>query len=208
MKILILEDDYVFGETLEQFLTKRGYNIELVTTIEEAEEITFKEKFDLYLFDINLPDGKGLDFLKALRFAEDNTSTIFITALTDLNSMAEGFNLGAVDYIKKPFVPKELLIRIEAKFIKKGIKYGDIYYNPSSKIVMKNGEPIDIGRVPTKLFVKLLRNRGSIVSKQELLESLEQPSDNALRVNLTKIKKKLDVEIKNIHARGYILKDI
>jgi len=208
MKILIVEDDHIFGETLELFLTKKGYDIEWVTTIEEAEEITFNQKFDLYLFDINLPDGSGLSLLEALHFAEDDTPTIFITALTDLNSMAKGFKLGAVDYIKKPFVPKELLIRIEAKFMERTIKYGDIEYNPSTKIVIKSGEPIDIGRVPTKIFAKLLKNRGSIVSKRELLESLEQPSDNALRVNLTKIKQKLSVEIKNIHSRGYILKDI
>jgi len=208
MKILIVEDDQVFGETLELFLIKKGYNIDWVKTVEDAEEITFNNRFDLYLFDINLPDGTGLNLLEALRFAEDETPTIFITALTDLNSMAKGFKLGAVDYIKKPFVPKELLIRIEAKFMEKIIKYGDISYNPSSNIIMKNQEPIEIGRVPTKLFAKLLKHRGSIVSKRDLLESLEQPSDNALRVNLTKIKQRLSVEIKNIHSRGYILKDI
>jgi len=208
MRILILEDDYIFGETLELFLTKHGYEATLVTTIEEAEEITFNQKFDLYLFDINLPDGKGLNLLEALRFAEDNTSTIFITALTDLNSMAEGFKLGAIDYIKKPFVPKELLIRIEAKFMEKNIIYGNILYNPSAKIIIKNGEPLDIGRVPTQIFARLLKKRGQIVLKEELLESLEQPSDNALRVNITKIKKKLSIEIKNIRSRGYILKEI
>jgi DNA-binding response OmpR family regulator len=208
MRILILEDDQIFGETLELFLTKKGYKIDLVTTIEEAEEITFDNRFDLYLFDINLPDGKGLDLLNALRFAEDETPTIFITALTDLNSMAEGFRLGAVDYIKKPFVPKELLIRIEAKFREKSIRYGDILYNPSTKIIMKNKEPLDIGRVPTQIFAKLLERMGQIVLKEELLEVLEQPSNNALRVNITKIKQRLSIEIKNIRSRGYILKEI
>ncbi len=207
MRILLLEDDQIFGDTLKLFLTKKGYFVELITNIRDAEEITFNEKFDLYLFDINLPDGKGLDFLNALRYAEDNTPTIFITALDDLNYMAEGFRLGAMDYIKKPFVPKELLIRIEAKFREDIIRYGDIKYNPSSKTIFLKDKIIDIGIVPTQIFAKLLKNRGLIVSKYELLECLEKPSDNALRVNLAKIKKRLSIDIKNIRSRGYILED-
>ena len=207
MNILILEDDQIFGETLDMFLSLEGYNIDLVTTIEEAEDITFNKSFDLYLFDINLPDGKGLRLLNGLREAEDNTPTIFITALTDLNSMAEGFKLGAMDYIKKPFVPEELLIRIEAKFTDSTLRYKNISYNTILKRVLVDGVVVDIGIVSTKLFVKLLENIGNIVSKDELLECLDVASENALRVNLTKLKQKLSIDIKNIRSKGYILEE-
>jgi DNA-binding response OmpR family regulator len=207
LNILILEDDQIFGETLEMFLSLEGYNIDLVTTIQEAEDITFSKSFDLYLFDINLPDGKGLKLLNELREAEDNTPTIFITALTDLNSMAEGFKLGAMDYIKKPFVPEELIIRIEAKFTDTTLRYRNISYNTILKRVLVDGIVVDIGIVSTKLFVKLLENIGNIVSKDELLECLDVASENALRVNLTKLKQKLSIDIKNIRSKGYILEE-
>jgi len=207
LNILILEDDQIFGETLDMFLSLEGYSIDLVTTIEEAEDITFNKSFDLYLFDINLPDGKGLRLLNELREADDNTPTIFITALTDLNSMAEGFKLGAMDYIKKPFVPEELLIRIEAKFTDSTLRYKNISYNTILKRVLVDGVVVDIGIVSTKLFVKLLENIGNIVSKDELLECLDVASENALRVNLTKLKQKLSIDIKNIRSKGYILEE-
>jgi len=207
LNILILEDDQIFGETLEMFLSLEGYTIDLVSTIEEAENITFNKNFDLYLFDINLPDGKGLQLLNELRDAEDNTPTIFITALTDLNSISEGFKLGAMDYIKKPFVPEELLIRIEAKFLDKTLKYKNISYNPILKTIFIDNNIVDIGVVSTKLFVKLLENIGNIVSKNELLECLDVASENALRVNLTKLKHKLSIDIKNIRSRGYMLEE-
>src|SRR5665648_483476 len=126
MQLLLLEDDHILSETLQLFLIKNGYQVDVALSIEEAEELTFHNKYDLYLLDINLPEGNGIDFLSSLRYAEDTTPTIFITALTDINSMAKGFQLGALDYIKKPFDPEELLIRIAAKFLKKMTCYKHI----------------------------------------------------------------------------------
>ena len=94
MKLLLLEDDPILSETLQLFLSKEGYDVDTALSIKEAEELTFDNKYDLYLLDINLPQGNGIDLLKSLRYAEDATPTIFITALTDMNSMAEGFKLG------------------------------------------------------------------------------------------------------------------
>jgi DNA-binding response OmpR family regulator len=75
--------------------------------------------YDLYLFDINVPDMNGFDLLEQLRNAEDLTPTIFISALSDIASITKGFALGADDYLKKPFYPEELLVRVEAKFAKR-----------------------------------------------------------------------------------------
>jgi len=86
--------------------------------------------------------------------------------------------------------------------------YGEIEYDPSSKIVTLNKETIDIGLVPTYLFEKLIQNIGKVVKSEELLEFLERPSQNALRVNLTKIKQKLNIKITNIRARGYLLEEL
>lgn len=208
MKLLLLEDDPVLSETLQLFLSKEGYDVDAALNIEEAETLTFNHDYDLYLFDINLPQGNGLDLLKSLRHAEDKTPTIFITALTDMNSMAEGFNLGAIDYIKKPFDPQELLIRIAAKFSTSTLNYKHLEYDPESKIIRFNGEIVDMGNVQFKIFEKLLCQCGSVITKEELYECLEHDSDTALRVAITKIKQKLEIDIKNIRGKGYILEKL
>jgi len=208
MKILLLEDDPILSETLQHLLSKEGYSVDIAEDIRMAESLTFKNDYGLYLLDINLPDGNGLDLLSSLRFAEDETPTIFITALTDMDSIAKGFDLGAMDYIKKPFHPKELLIRIHAKFQQHTITYGDIEYDPSSRIVRMHGEIIDLPNVQFKLFEKLLLNRGNIVTKESLYACLDHESDTALRVAITKIKQRLDIDIKNIRGRGYLIEKL
>ncbi len=208
MKLLLLEDNQILSETLEDFLIRAGYEVDLALSEEEAEELTFANRYDLYLFDINLPSGNGLDFLKALRHAEDETPTIFITALTDMDSMAQGFELDAIDYIKKPFEPEELLIRLKAKFRDDILYYGNIQYDPKSNVFRQEDEIVHMGKVPCRVFTKLLLNVGNVVAQDVLFECLEQPSGNALRVAITKIKQKLDIEITNIRGQGYMLETL
>lgn len=208
MRLLLLEDDHILSETLHDFLSKEGYEVDVALSIREAEDLSFENSYDLYLLDINLPKGSGLDLLSSLRYADDSTPTIFITALTDMASMAEGFRLGAIDYIKKPFDPEELLIRIEAKFTNEVISYKHLIYDPQSQIIRINGKIIDLGNVQLKIFEKLLSHTGTVIRKESLYECLDHVSDTALRVAITKIKQKLDVEIKNIRGKGYILEKL
>lgn len=208
MKLMLLEDDHILSETLQLFLEKEGYEIDAALSVQEAEALTFENSYDLYLLDINLPQGNGIELLKSLRFAEDRTPTIFITAMTDMNSMSEGFKLGAIDYIKKPFDPQELLIRIAAKFAPTTLVYAHLEFDPDSQIIRSNGEIIDLGNVQLKIFEKLLSQSGSVIKKEELYECLDNISDTALRVAITKIKQKLDIDIKNIRGKGYILEKL
>jgi len=204
-QILLLEDDQLLSETLQLFLEREGYVVDIALSIKSAEELTFNNCYDLYLFDINLPKGSGLELLEYLRLAEDKTDTIFITALTDLNSMAKGFELGAIDYIKKPFHPQELLIRLKSKFRTNVIKINEIEFDEDAEVIRKKGRVIDIGLTQYKIFEMLMLHRGSVVNKIELLDLLEYPSDNALRVSISKIKQRLGVEVKNIRAKGYMI---
>jgi DNA-binding response OmpR family regulator len=208
MNLLLLEDDHILSETLQLFLTREGYTVDVALDMEEAEELTYKNKYDLYLFDINLPYGSGLELLKGLRHADDYTPTIFITALTDMHSMSEGFALDAMDYIKKPFDPQELLIRLKAKFKNDTICCAHIEYDQEACVLRKHGSIIDIGNVQFKIFTKLLVNMGRVVTKDELYECLEHISDTALRVAITKIKQRLDIDIKNIRGKGYIIEKV
>ncbi len=208
MKLLLLEDDHILSETLQLFLTREGYTVDVALDMEEAEDLTYENHYDLYLFDINLPYGSGLELLKNLRHADDHTPTIFITALTDIHTMSQGFALDAIDYIKKPFDPQELLIRLKAKLKNDTLCHGNIEFDKEAQVLRKDGKIIDLGNVQYKIFVKLIENCGRVVTKNELYTCLEHISDAALRVAITKIKQRLDVDIKNIRGKGYIIEKI
>jgi len=207
MKILILENDSSFSKILKIFLEQKNYTVVVTTSIKEAENITFNTQFNLYLFNINLPDGNALDFIETLRFAEDYTPTFFMTELEEMSLVKRAFDLDAFDYFRKPFNPIELAIRIEARFKQKNIIYKHIEFNPLSKMIKSNNKVIDMGVIPTNIFYKLIKDIGSIITKEELMESLDHPSANALRVTISKIKQRLNIEIKNIRTKGYLIEE-
>lgn len=207
-KILLLEDDTLLAQTIKELLESEHYHVYLALDGAEASELSYNEKFDLYVFDINVPEINGLELLEALRSAEDKTPTIFMSALVDLNSITKGFSLGADDYIKKPFFPEELLLRIKAKFgIQNSaiIMYNDLEYDTQSKILKKDGHILSLGEVQERLFDIFITNIGQILDKEVLLDCLEKPSSAALRTAITKLKHSIDIEIKNIRGVGYCL---
>ena len=207
LKILLLEDDMDLGETIEEMLEVEGYSVSWVKDGLEASEITYSEKFDLYIFDINVPEFNGLELLEALRGADDNTHTIFISALIDLDTISHAFNIGAEDYIKKPFFPEELLIRIKAKFNYKNraILYKNIEYFPDKGEIYKDKELIRLSKMQRELFDFFIKNMDKIVTKDNILDATSIKNISALRVALTKLKQITNFDIKNIHGVGYIL---
>lgn len=206
-KILLLEDDRLLAQTLQELLSCEGYDVTLAMSFGAAAEVTFSTKFDLYVFDINLSDGTGLELLELLREADDQTPTIFISALVDLNSITKAFSIGAQDYVKKPFFPEELLLRINAKLqlASNEITYKNIALNPKTKIVKIDGVNHSLGEVQTRLLELFLSNHGKVLDTSTLLDALEHPSPTALRVALTKLKQTTSLEIKNLRGIGYIL---
>jgi len=210
-KILLLEDDNELGSTIVEILEDAGYDVDFATDGTEAADLTFDNSYDLYIFDINVPQINGIELLKDLRNADDNTPTIYITALIDLDSISKAFDAGAEGYIKKPFMPEELLIRVDAKLKQLSsdvIKYKSIEYYPSTKEVFLNGKIVSLGSVQIRVFDALMRNLGKTVLKENLIDILDQPSESALRVTITKIKQKLGVDIKNIRGLGYIIEKV
>lgn len=205
--ILLLEDDFILGQTLVELLVSEGYSVTLTRSGDEAVDATYENRFDLYIFDINVPDINGLELLKSLRDADDKTPTVFISALVDLGSISKAFEVGAEDYIKKPFFPQELLIRVNAKLVQKNstIKYNDLEYNPKTKTLKKGLQTIALGEVQEQLFSLFIRNIGKVITQDMLLECLEKPSPSALRVALTKLKQTTGLNIKNLRAVGYIV---
>ncbi len=206
--ILLLEDDTLLAETLQELLTSEGYDVTLVLDGGAAADAAYEKKFDLYVFDINVPDINGLELLESLRGADDKTPAIFISALVDLNSITKGFQVGADDYIKKPFFPEELLIRVNAKLAQQApalIRYGDLEFDPQKKLLRKEGHLLALGEVQEKLFELFITNFDQVLDKEILLDCLEKPSPTALRVALTKLKQTTGLNIQNLRGVGYIL---
>ncbi len=206
-KILLLEDDEILAQTMLQILKQENYDVTLVNDGEEVLEYTYENKYDLYLFDINVPLLNGLDTLKLLRDADDSTPTFFITALRDTTTTLEGFDRGCDDYIKKPFDLDELLARIKAVLKRKRptIKYGDITFDLLENRVFKNNEEVSLGLVEKEIFSLLIRNINMTVNKSTFFDYMNRPSDSALRVLISKLKKILDLNIINTKGIGYKL---
>lgn len=207
MRILLLEDDFVLGESIEEILIDARYDVDWVRSGEEAADRTFERSYDLYLFDINVPDINGFDLLEQLRAAEDSTPTVFISAMSDLASITKGFTLGADDYIKKPFYPEELLVRVEAKFksIHSLFTHGIISYNPKTHEVFKENTLLQLGDVQGPFLRTFITNIGRTIPKETLFDFMEHPSDSALRVAINKLKHTTGWDIQNIRAIGYRL---
>jgi len=206
-RILLLEDDLILAQTLVELLESEGYSVTLAKDGDKAADASYEGRFDLYIFDINVPDINGLELLRSLREADDKTPTIFISALVDLDSISKAFAVGAQDYIKKPFFPEELLIRTNAKFADANttIKYKDLEFDPKTKTLNKDGRTIALGEVQKRLFNLFIRNTSQVITQDMLLECLDKPSSSALRVALTKLKQTTGLNIKNLRGIGYIV---
>ena len=210
MKILLLEDDTILAQTMVQILEQENYDVTLVCDGEEVLEMTYENKFDLYLFDINVPLLNGIDTLKLLREAKDETPTFFITAFIDIKSILKGFNSGCDDYIKKPFDLDELLLRIKATLKRKNpvIQYADITFDLLENRVLKDNKEVALGNVERDIFALLIRNIDITVNKSTFFDCMNRPSETGLRVLISKLKKVLDLDITNIKGIGYKLEKL
>lgn len=211
-KVLLLEDDELFSETIKDFLEEEDFKVSVVDDAKKALNRCYKGKYDLYLFDVKVPFMSGFDLLKELRNAGDDTPTIFITSYKEKEDVAEGFLSGADDYIKKPVDLDELLFRIKA-LLKRSIgeeiiDFNGFRFDMKRKILQKNGIEVELNPKEADLLALLLRNIGKTVTKEMIYETLWSPdeiiSDGALRVYVNNLKKVIGKDrITNIRGVGY-----
>ena len=209
MKILLLEDDDMLRETLEEMLEDEGYEVDVASTSDEVLDLTFENRYDLYVFDIGVPGMDGTELLKALREGEDDTPAIFVSARVDMEWISKGFKSGAFDYIKKPFYPQELLLRIESRLKKANdnlddfLECGEWRYYPSKHMLESHTDSITLSGNADKIVSMLFKAKGNVVDKESLLDILNTPSDVALRVAINSIRKKTGLPIKSVRGVGY-----
>lgn len=223
MNIFLLEDDEAIGIGLKYSLENEGYTVTIATSVKSAFEIINIEKFALYILDLTLPDGSGYDVCKKIKTIGD-FPVIFLTAYDDEVNVVMGLELGADDYISKPFRVKELIARIKSVLRRynresKGIiKIGNILINTNKATVFKNGQEVILTAMEYKLFLILLNNRGNILSRNKLLEYIwdvegDFVNDNTLTVYIKRLRDKIEDDpsapmiIKTIRGLGYVIEN-
>lgn len=223
MNVFLLEDDEAIGIGLKYSLENEGYTVTIATSVKSAFEIINKEKFALYILDLTLPDGSGYDVCKKIKSIGD-FPVIFLTAYDDEVNVVMGLELGADDYISKPFRVKELIARIKSVLRRynresKGIiKIGNVLVNTNKATVFKNGQEVILTAMEYKLFLILLNNRGNILSRNKLLEYIwdvegDFVNDNTLTVYIKRLRDKIEDDpsapmiIKTIRGLGYVIEN-
>ncbi len=210
-KILLLEDDRLFSETLKDFLEDEGFSVDIALDPYSAYDLAYENSYDLHLFDINLPFESGIDALKSLKEGGDTTPTIFITSRDDKGSLVEGFSAGADDYIKKPIDLDELLLRVKAVLKRNGRVskevLGEYILDRESKDLFKDGEPLKLGFKLFLLLELLIDNSNKAVSYEDIYYKLwgrDEPNYATVRVYMVKLKKLFPNAIETIRGYGYI----
>lgn len=210
-RVLVLEDDKLFNETLEDFLEEEGHSIHCALDPYTALELTYEHRFDLYLFDVNLPYENGFELLEKLRQSGDETPCIFITSREDKASLKEGFEKGGDDYIRKPVDMDELFLRMQAvlrRQVRSEMVEIDTYrFDILTKTLYENDRTMELSTKAGELLLVLLEGQGRVVPMEQIRERLwsssEDASDGALRVYIAQLKKYFPTQLCNVRGVGY-----
>ena len=211
MTILLIEDNKDINKGLAYSLSANGYEVCVCETCKSALAKS-GEDFEVILIDISLPDGNGFELFKEIR-RYNNAPVIFLTALDDEDNIVKGFDLGADDYITKPFSTRELLARIKRltrnNETNNIITAGDITLDLDKKVVSKNRERVELTALEYRIFSMLMQNIGKTVPRERILERIwdiagNYVNDNTLTVYIKRIREKLGTDlIKTVKGIGY-----
>ena len=217
-KILLVEDDKSIVENLKAFLQGEGFEVFSCTGQSEALNLLEIYEFSIALLDISITDGNGFSLCKAIKNNYD-IPVIFLTASDDEYSTVTGFEIGADDFISKPFRPRELLMRIKNILRLTGkadaiIKLGNVTIDTVKGIAMKNNEDLFLSALEYKLLLVFINNRGKILSRTQLLQSIwdiagDFVNDNTLTVYIKRLREKIEDNpkeptiIKTVRGLGY-----
>lgn len=224
MRLLVVEDDKILAEGLIQALTQAGYAVDHATNGENANALLQQAPYDLMLLDLGLPKLDGFEVLKRLRSRGDTVAVMILTAQDAIESRVKGLDLGADDYLIKPFNLTELEARVRA-LIRRGklgsntsLVCGDLMLNVADKNVYFQDKTdnqtisINLSAREFALLETFMHKQNKVVSKDQLLESLcnwdSELGDNAIEVYVHRLRKKIaiaSVQIRTIRGLGYLL---
>jgi len=197
LKILFLEDDPIIADIIVEYLRENCYFVDYAFDIEEAMALIESKVYDIFLFDVNLPDGRSFELLELLRNSKNQTPTLFITALADIKSMKKGFECGCDDYMKKPFELDELELRLNNI---KRLHNLEADYNLDAKIALNKSKSTitvaqteyNLGNKEIAILEYLSKNSNKIVSSEELVANVwaydEMPSNATIRTYIKNLR--------------------
>lgn len=200
-KILLVEDDKTIVANLTEFLNSEGYLVRSVSGQTDAMKLLAQEKAKLVLLDVSLAEGNGFATCKAIK-AEYDIPVIFLTASGDEFSTVTGFDLGADDYIPKPFRPRELVSRIKNILRLTGntgkmVRLGDVVVDTEKGIAMKNNKDLFLSALEYRILLVFINNRGIVLTRTQLLDAIwdvagEYVNDNTLTVYIKRLREKIE----------------
>jgi len=221
-RIFLVEDDKAIAKNLVLLLRSEGFTVTHASTRSEALAALAENKFDLALVDISLPDGNGYTVCTEIKETQD-IPILFLTAFSDEASVVTGLNMGADDYIIKPFRPRELIARIKAALRKSGrspssFEIGGLSVDTASGIVKKEGCEVFLSALEYRLLLVFINNPKSIITRSRLLDELwdaagEFVNDNTLTVYIKRLREKIELNpaspqiILTVRGTGYRLGD-
>ena len=203
MEMLLVEDNLTISKGLEYSFKQENYNLIVATNLKQAAKVIDDNKIDLIILDIALPDGNGLDFYEN-KIKTLNIPTVFLTAQDDEEIVVKGLNLGADDYITKPFSTKELFARINKILLRNKkntiINIQNIRFDMDKMIVYKDDKTIELTSLELKILHLLFSNLDKVVKRDDIIEKIwewtgNDVNDNTVTVYLKRIREKLDTDI-------------
>ncbi|MGB2818494.1 MAG: response regulator transcription factor [Burkholderiaceae bacterium] len=214
MRLLLVEDDHMIGESLRKALRQSGFAVDWVRDGRAAEGSIASERFDLVLLDLGLPQRDGMEVLAAMRARGDRTPVIVVTARDALANRVRGLDAGADDYIVKPFELDELLARIRAVVRREAgraapaLEVGDVTLDPATRQVVQRGAPVALSAREYAVLEALMLRPGAILSRAQLEDRLygwgEELESNAISVYVHQLRRKLgDGFIHTVRGVGY-----
>jgi two-component system OmpR family response regulator len=218
MRILIIEDDAILADGLMRSLGQSGYAVDHVAHGEDADHMLTFQTYDLAILDLGLPKLNGFEVLKRLRQRHSQTPVLILTARDGVTDRVNGLDLGADDYLTKPFNLIELEARIRA-LIRRGqsggsaqLELGRLMLDTAGRLATVNGQSLDLSARELAVLEILMLKIGRVVNKEQIMERLcnweDDIGDNAIEVYVHRLRKKLkgsDIEIKTIRGLGYLL---
>lgn len=203
MKVLLIEDDEIIAKGLKYSFEQNGYDIICKTTKKDASWFLQTDTVDFVILDINLPDGNGFELYKE-NIKDLNLPTIFLTARDDENDIVKGLELGADDYLTKPFSTKELMARIKKIMLRENksvcIEVADISFNTDKMEVYRGKERLELTSLEIKILHLLFSNLNKVVTRSEIIDKIwewtgNDVNDNTVTVYLKRIREKIKSDI-------------
>lgn len=216
MRILLIEDDRLIGDGIKAGLGKLGFSVDWFTSGDEGFAALHAAPWDAVILDLSLPQRDGLDILRAWRQQGVEVPVLILTARDALDQRVEGLQLGADDYLCKPFALAEVAARLQALIrrrhgqLQPELRHGRLVMQPASLSVTLDGEPLILTSRELTLLELFLRNPGRVLTRSQLEEKLyswdADVSSNAVEVHIHHLRKKLGTAfIRTVHSVGYIL---